>query len=197
MVFDPVTGELQHFIKEMSGNFAQAADVQQDAVVFERCCGLDVRFLHHHNHDHDCSSTCVKHVKKKTKEELAKMLNASHAPPCRFDFFRIVLLQLRNTTQRIRRRGKDIVEAPFIINAAAMNQFGSVALERPQPFGSASSDCGLAALRCNNDYRYMAKGFPLEAELSQAFPAMFHNLQLASDRCRQPSRRTRLRSTWP
>ena len=122
-----------------------------------RCVCLEVRFLHHHNHDHDCSSTCVKNVKKKTKEELAKMLKASRAPPCRFDFFHIVLLQLRNKTQRIRRRGEGIVEAPFIINAAARNQFGSVALERPQPFGSASSDCGLAALRCNNDYRYMAK----------------------------------------
>ena len=110
--------------------------------------GLDV---------HDCSSICVKNVKKKTKEELAKMLKASRAPPCRFDFFRIVLLQLRNKMQRSRRRGKEVVEAPFIINAAARNQFGSVALERPQPFGSASSDCGLATLRCNSDYRYMAK----------------------------------------
>ena len=142
-------------------NIQQAADFQQDVVVFERCFGLDVRFLHHHNHDHDCSSTCVKNVKKKTKEELAKMLNASHAPPCRFDFFRMMWLQLRNEIQRNRRRGKEVVEAPFIINAAARGQFGSVALERPLPFGSASSDCGLAALRCNSDYRHMAKGFPL------------------------------------
>ena len=163
-VFDPVTGELQHFLKDLSGNVAEAADFQKDAMVFEKCFGLDVRFLHHHNHDHDCSSTCVKNVKKKTKQELAKMLKASRAPPCRFEFWHIVLLQLHNKVQRIRRRGKELVEAPFIINATARNQFGSVALERPQPFGSASSDCGLATLRCNNDYRYMATGFPLEAE---------------------------------
>ena len=157
MVFDPVTGELQHFFKDLTGNVAQAADFEQDAVVFEKCFGRDVRFLHHHNHDHECSSTCVKNVKKKTKEELAKMLKASRTPPCSFEFWHVVSLQLHNKIQRIRRRGKEIVEAPFIINAAARNQFGSVALERPQPFGSASSDCGLATLRCNNDYRYMAK----------------------------------------
>ena len=96
------------------------------------------------------------------------MPRASRAPPCRFEFWHIVLLQLLNKTQRIRRRGKEIVDAPFIINATARNQFGSVALERPQPFGSASSDCGLATLRCNNDW-YMATRFPLAAELSRAF----------------------------
>ena len=97
------------------------------------------------------------------------MLKANRAPPCRFEFWHIVLLHLHNKTQRIRRRGKEIVQTPFIINATTRNQFGSVALERPQPFASSSSDCGLATLRCNNDYRYMAKGFPLEDELSQAF----------------------------
>ena len=82
----------------MSGSVAQKADFQQDAVVFERCFGLDVRFLHHHNHDHECSSTCVKNVKKKTKEELAKMLKANRAPPCRFEFWHIVLLHPHNKT---------------------------------------------------------------------------------------------------
>ena len=167
--FDPVTGELQHFFKDMRGNIAETADFQQDAVVFEKCFGLDVRFLHHHNHDHECSGTCVKNVKKKTKEELAKMLKSSRAPPCRFEFWHIKQLQIKGKNVRIRRRGKDIVEDPFIINSTARNQLGSVALERPQPFASASSDCGLATMRCNNDYKYMAKGFPTQCDLSQAF----------------------------
>ena len=98
MVFNPLTGELQHFLEDMSGSVAQRADFQQDAVIFERCFELDVRFLHHHNHDHGCSSTCVKNVKKKTKEELAKMLKANRAPPCRFEFWHIVLLHPHNKT---------------------------------------------------------------------------------------------------
>ena len=73
-VFDPVTGELQHFLRDLSGNIAEAGDFEQDASVFEQCFGIDVRSLHHHNHNHDCSSTCVKNVKKKTKEELALSL---------------------------------------------------------------------------------------------------------------------------
>ena len=156
-------------------------------MVFERCFGQDVcGFLHHHNHDHDCSNTCVKNVKKKTKEDVAKMLKANRAPPCRFEFWHIVLLQLLNKTHRIRRRGKEIVDAPFIINATARNQFGSVAMERPQPFASASSDCGLATMRCNNDYTYMPKGFPTDTELDQAFrcdvsqlAACFRSMQAA------------------
>ena len=94
---------------------------------------------------------------EKTKQELAKMLKANRAPPCRFDFWHIVVLELLSKTQKIRRRGKEIIYEPFIINTTAKNQFGSVAVERPQPFGSASSDCGLAVLRCNNDYKYMSK----------------------------------------
>ena len=169
MVFEQVTGELKHFLTYLSGNVAQAADFQQDALVFERCFGLDVRFLHHHNHDHACSGTCVKNVKTKTKAELTKMLRASRAPPCRFDFWHIVLLQLLDKTVRFRRRGKDIIDAPFITNATARNRFGSVVMERPQPFASASSDCGLATLRCNNDYKYMPNGFPPDTELDQVF----------------------------
>ena len=66
-VFNQVTGELQHFLTDLAGNVAQAADFQQDALVFERCFGLDVRFLHHNSHDHECNNTCVKNVKKKLR----------------------------------------------------------------------------------------------------------------------------------
>ena len=48
-VFDEITGEWQHFLANFAGTVATAADFQQDAVVFERCFGRDVRFLHHHS----------------------------------------------------------------------------------------------------------------------------------------------------
>ena len=171
--FDSVTGELQHFVTSSKEGckeeVAQAFDFEQDAKVFEQCFGKDVRYLHHHNHDHDCSSTCVKNVKKKTQEELAKMLKANRAPPCRFEFWHVVEMQVLNKTKRVRRRGKELVQVPFISNATDRNRFGSVALERQHPFTSASSDCGLATMRCNNDFRYMVKGFPLDADLEKAF----------------------------
>ena len=63
-VFDQAPGELQHFVL-ISGNLATSSDFEQDAIVFEKYFGLDVRFLHNHNHDHEYSGTCV----KKTKTE--------------------------------------------------------------------------------------------------------------------------------
>ena len=168
-VFDQASGELLHFMADLTGRQAVAQDFHQDAVVFEKCFGRDVRFLHNHNHDHDCSGTCVKNVKKKTKLELTKMLKPNRAPPCRFEFYHIVLLELLDKTTKIRRRGKEIVMEPSIISTTTRNQLGSVALERPQPFRSASTDCGLVTLRSNNDFRYMPKGFPDTKELEQAF----------------------------
>ena len=93
-VFNELSGELQHFLADLSGRVATADDFHADAVVFEKCFGLDTRFLHHHNCDHCCSGTCVKNVKKKTKEELMKMHKANRAPPCRFEFFHVVVLPL-------------------------------------------------------------------------------------------------------
>ena len=80
-VFDAATGELEHFLVDMSGTLAVDGDFHADAIVFETCFGLDVRFLHNHNHDHECSGTCVKNVKKKTAQELVKLLRANRAPP--------------------------------------------------------------------------------------------------------------------
>ena len=168
-VFDEASGELQHFLADLTGSIAQAHDFRADAIVFERCFGRDVRFLHHHDHDHDCSGTCVKNVKKKTKEVLSEMIKANRAPPCRFEFYHVVMLQLCDKMTKIRRRGKEVVDTPHIVNATTRNQFGSVALERPQPFRSASSDCALGSLRCNNDFRYMPEGFPDATDLDQLF----------------------------
>ena len=96
----------------------------------------------------------------KTKEERANMLGKTRAPPCRFFFYHTSELQQKDKTTRIRRRGKEIVDVPYISSNTARNEFGSVALERPQPFRSPSSDCCLVAIRGNNDFRYMPKGFP-------------------------------------
>ena len=115
------------------------------------------------------AGTCVKNVKRKTKEQLAKLLKANRAPPCRFDFFHVLTLTVQDKLTKIRRRGKEIVDQPHILSTTSRNQFGLVALERPQPFRSASTDCGLATLRCNNDFRFMPRGFANSAALADSF----------------------------
>ena len=82
-VFDTSTGELSYFLVDVLDKPAARGDFHSDAIVFEQCFGLDVRFLHNHNHDHECSGTCVKNVKKKTAQDLAKRLRSNRAPPCR------------------------------------------------------------------------------------------------------------------
>ena len=123
-VFD-ASGELQHFLADLAGTIATAADFQEDAIVFERCFALDVRFLHGHCHDHESNSTWVKKVKPKTKEEVAKMLKAGRAPSRRFEFFHIVNLLGREKMVKIRRRGKEIVEELLT---------GSIALDQLKKF---------------------------------------------------------------
>ena len=61
------------------------------------------------------------------------------------------------------------MKKPYILSTTARNQFGLVSLERPQPFGSASSDIGLATMRCNNDFRYMPRGFADPEALVDSF----------------------------
>ena len=160
-VFDAATGELQHFFANLQGDVATDADFKRDAQNFEKNWARDVRFLHCHCHNHECSFTCIKNQKKKSKEQQAEQLKSQRAPPCRFDFFHVVILKIHiDRLTKIRRRGKEIVKHPDILSTTARNQFGLVALERPQPFRSASSDVGLATLRCNNDFKFMPRGFP-------------------------------------
>ena len=93
-VFDGESGQLQLFLADAHSRIATQETFEEDARNFETHFARDVRFLHHHCHDHDCSSTCVKNVKKKTKEQLADLLKANRAPPCRFDFFHIIKINI-------------------------------------------------------------------------------------------------------
>ena len=52
----------------------------------------------------------MKNVKKKTAQELVKLLRSNRAPPCRFLFYHIVELVLENKNVKIRKRGKEIVD---------------------------------------------------------------------------------------
>ena len=102
------------------------------------------------------------------------MSKTRNAPPCRFHFFHIIELLLcgddgKEKLTKIRRRGKEVAHTPRIVKTTERNQFGLVDVERPQPFRSASSDVGLAVLRCNNDMKYMPRGFADARDLADLF----------------------------
>ncbi len=85
-----------------------------------------------------------------------KMLRSARAPPCRFHFFHIIELLLcgadgKEKLTKIRRRGEEVAHTPRIVTTTERNQYGLVDVERPQPFRSASSDVGLAMMRCHNN----------------------------------------------
>ena len=61
------TGELQHFLSDLQGNVATDTDLLLDAQNFEKNWARDVRFLHHHCHNHECSSTCIRNQEDKSK----------------------------------------------------------------------------------------------------------------------------------
>ena len=44
-VFDDKSGELQHFLANLAGDLASKSDFEEDAIVFEKCFGRDVRFF--------------------------------------------------------------------------------------------------------------------------------------------------------
>ena len=58
---------------------------------------------------------------------------------------------------------------PYILNTTSRNQFGSIALEHPQPLRSTPYNYVLATLRSNNDFRLMARGFANSNALVDAF----------------------------
>ena len=94
------------------------------------------------------------------------MLQASKAPPCRFFFYVIIVLRIIveavGTVRRFRRRGKALVSTPFVQATNLHNEYALVAVERNMPFRSHSQDVGLSCLRCNKDYRFMARGVPMD-----------------------------------
>ena len=98
-------------------------------------------------------------------EEKKKVLTSNRAPPCRFWFLHVVTFAIwdgaKEIVKRIRRRGKHIVDEPTICNTNEHNEYGLVDPERPQPFRSPSSDVMCNGDRGNDDFRIMARGYPM------------------------------------
>ena len=140
----------------------------------------DVRALSQLNHNHDCTSTCIKYVKQKVKDTAEEALRLGKVVACRFFFFYIVVLnaaaslvstmvgsssaeqpaeKCRQTRgiRRIRRRGKQLVPEARIASTNEHNEFCRAIVQRATPFRSATSDAGQVWGRCNIDFQFMLR----------------------------------------
>ena len=119
----------------------------------------DFRFLHIATHNHECSVTCLKHVKK-TAQEKRQLLKPSRAPDCRFSFYHTVKISGRT----FRRRGKMPVSETNILDSVDPNESGLVQVQRAHPFRSATSDVTMVSCRCNCDFKFLIRGFVVDED---------------------------------
>jgi hypothetical protein len=148
------------------GQPASHEDIVQDANRFALSYVRDFRALHQFNHDHDCTTTCIKYVAKQCRDTAQEALKKGKVVACRFFFFHILVFNYVATTlrgigetitKRIRRRGKKIVESPYIATTNERNEFCKAVLQRDTPFRSASTDVGQNWGRCNIDLQFMPR----------------------------------------
>ena len=141
-------GKVISFLKA-DGAEASEEDLQDDATVWARHFGVHVRNGMCYNHEHACQETCVKNTKNKL-EALQNLKKRNSVPTCRFWFFRILpLMKLVDSVlkpRRVRRRGKPLVDEPYIETDAERNEQYRCKVKRAQPFRSASSDVAQALL---------------------------------------------------
>ena len=151
---------LPHEEHSRAGQPVNFQDLVTDARSFALSFGRDFRALHQLNHDHDCTSTCIKYVQKKCKESAEEALRRGRVVACRFFFFHIVTFAcdaFENVIKRIRRRGKKLVGTAHVASTNDRNEFGKVVVVRHTPFRSATTDVGQVWGRCNIDFQFMPR----------------------------------------
>ena len=102
------------------GTQSTSKDKLEDAHAWKAEFAHDVFNNHCSNHEHDCTETCVKYVKKKL--EAKQSLRSNKVPSCRCWFFRVKKLQFKRRNKAVRRRGKPLVAEPFIEESDERNQ---------------------------------------------------------------------------
>ena len=144
-----------------SGALASEADLTADAAKWATSFARDQRACFVQNHNHECTATCVKHLKgQQAPARPGQKLSGAGVPKCRFRFYRYVLLMIAGVAKYVMRRGKELVSRMFIATGNDENEFGKAIPERTMPFTSSSSDVLQAALRSNCDYQYQKRGVP-------------------------------------
>ena len=107
-----------------------------------------------------------KYVAQKCKDAAQEALRKGKVVACRFWFFHVMVFNYvcmsvtgiaETVTKRIRRRGRQLVESPYIATTNERNEFCKPVLQRDTPFRSASTDVGQNWGRCNIDFQFMPR----------------------------------------
>ena len=144
---------------------------KNDCEVWKTSFARDQRASFIQNHDHDCTATCVRYLKKKNATELPQRAGQKIAGPsvllCRFRFFRCAAIQKEAMLKYVVRRGKELVKRAFIATGNEENEYGKAMVPRQAPFRSTSSDVLQSTLRCNADYQYQMRAeLPVQRQMT-------------------------------
>jgi len=152
------------------GTTVSPEEFSQDAERYARSFSRDARALHGHNHDHNCSFTCIKYVKSSAKKMAEKSLDTGMNIVCRFFFYVVLVFKIVEEAVervvRIRRRGKEIITEPYVANSNEHNELGRVQVERHTPFRGATSDVGQCGVRCKLDFQFTPRAPVLAVDMS-------------------------------
>ena len=141
-----------------NGDEASTEQIKADCNAWNISFARDQRGSFIQNHDHDCTSTCVKYAKKKTDTKVSEMNLAIFL--CRFRYYHIVRILKAGLEKYIVRRGKNLVKKAFIATGNDENEYGKAMVVRDGPFRSSSQDVLQSTLRCNADYQYQRRAVP-------------------------------------
>ena len=163
------TGEIMAAVS-LQGTAVSSQMFREDAERFALAFSRDFRALHGHNHDHNCSFTCIKYVKQNAKKIAEKAVGSVVNIVCRFFFYVVlaftILEEGMERVVRVRRRGKHRVAEPYIANTNVHNELGRAQVERRTPFRGATSDVGQCGGRCNLDFQFMPRAPVVAVDMS-------------------------------
>ena len=170
------------------GTAASQEDLAADAAKWAAHFAQDSFNNHCVNHEHDCTATCIKYAKKKL--EAKESLRSHKVPSCRFWYFRLKRI---NGKMR-RRRGKPLVETPFIADTDDRNQEFRCQVRREQPFRSTSNDVAQVTDRCNVDFQFLFCAPPAPPDDEGLSGAAQPAAQAKAGDASRPLKRRRLRA---
>ena len=88
-------------------------------------------------------------------------------PPCRFNFFVILVFTIiegtKEIVRRVLRRGKALVTKAYIAWTNERNEHGAFVPERTHPFRSSSSDVHQSIFRSKGDLQFKDRAVPVQA----------------------------------
>ena len=118
-----------------SGSPASEEDLAADAAAWAASFARDQRSCFVQHHSHECTATCVKHLKgQQAPARPGQKLSGAGVPKCRLWFYRCVSLTIESVTKCVMIRGKELVPRMFIATGNDQRELGKAIPVRTMPF---------------------------------------------------------------